>query len=291
MLLTFLKFLVWIPLPLLHAVAHPLGWLLYGLQTKQRYYAETNLALCFPELSEIERRRLTRGSLIETVKVLLEYPLLFLGRGNRVLNLVREVSGESLLKEGLARGKGVIALCPHLGNWEVTNLYTSRHYAITSMYRPQRHPGMDTMFKQGRERFGAQLVPSNNKGMRDLLRSLQQGKLIGALPDQNPGAGTGVFVPFFGINTYTPVFAGRLANRTGASVVMVVAERLPWGRGFRIKFTPAGEGIYSADNQEAATSMNQDLESIIRTNPAQYWWGYNRFRTRPEGEDPLYLRK
>ncbi len=291
MLLIFLKLFAWLPLPVLHAVAHPLGWLLYGLQTRQRYYTETNLALCFPELSETERRQLTRGSLIETVKVLLEYPLLFLGRGNRVLNLVREVSGESLLKEGLARGKGVIALVPHLGNWEVTNLYTSRHYPITSMYRPQRHPGMDTIFKQGRERFGAQLVPSTNKGMRDLLRSLQQGKLIGALPDQNPGAGTGVFVPFFSVNTYTPVFAGRLANRTGASVVMVVAERLPWGRGFRIKFTPAGESIYSADNTEAATSINRDLENIIRATPMQYWWSYNRFRTRPEGEPPIYRSK
>ena len=290
MLLTLLKLFAWLPLPVLHAIAHPLAWLLYGLQTKQRYYAETNLALCFPELSEAERRRLSRGSLIGTIKVLLEYPLLFLGRGNRVLNLVREVSGESLLKEGLARGKGVIALCPHLGNWEVAGLYVSRHYPITSMYRPQRHPDMNAMIKQGRERFGAQLVPSNNKGMRDLLRTLHEGKLIGALPDQNPGAGTGVFVPFFGINTYTPVFAGRLANRTGASVVMVVAERLPWGRGFRIKFTPASEGIYANDNNEAATCMNRDIESIIRAAPVQYWWGYNRFRTRPEGEPPIYER-
>jgi KDO2-lipid IV(A) lauroyltransferase len=291
MLLMFLKLIAWLPLPVLHTFAHPLGWLLYGLQTRQRYYAETNLALCFPELSEAERRSLTRRSLVATVKVLLESPLLFLGRTSRVLNLVREVSGEALLKERLARGKGVIIICPHLGNWEVAGLYVSRHYPITTMYRPQRHPGMDAMIKQGRERFGARLVPSNNKGMRDLLRTLQQGEVIGTLPDQNPGVGTGVFVPFFGIMTYTPVFAGRLANRTGASVVMVVAERLPWGRGFRIKITPVSEGIHAADNSEAAASMNHDLETIIRATPKQYWWGYNRFRTRPEGEPPIYKTK
>jgi KDO2-lipid IV(A) lauroyltransferase len=275
----------------LHTIAHPLGWLLYGLKTKQRYYAETNLALCFPELSNVERQRLTRRSLVATIKVLLESPLLFLGRARRVLKLVREVSGESLLKEGLARGKGIIIVCPHLGNWEVVGLYISRHYPMTSMYRPQRHPGMDTMIKQGRERFGAKLVPSNNQGMRDLLRALQQGKVIGTLPDQNPGVGTGVFVPFFGVMTYTPVFAGRLAHRTGASVVMVVAERLPWGRGFRIKMTPASKGLYDEDSNEAAACMNRDIETIIRATPAQYWWGYNRFRTRPEGEPPLYKTK
>ena len=97
-------------------------------------------------------------------------------------------------------------------------------------------------------------------------------------------------MPFFGINTYTPVFAGRLANRTGASVVMVVAERLPRGRGFRINFTPASEGIYANDNNQAAASLNHDLETIIRANPEQYWWGYNRFRTRPEGQSPIYDR-
>jgi len=291
MLLTFLKLLAWLPLPVLHTIAHPLGWLLYGLKTKQRYYAETNLALCFSELSNVERQRLTRRSLVATIKVLLESPLLFLGRASRVLKLVREVSGESLLKEGLARGKGIIIVCPHLGNWEVVGLYISRHYPMTSMYRPQRHPGMDTMIKQGRERFGAKLVPSNNQGMRDLLRALQQGKVIGTLPDQNPGVGTGVFVPFFGVMTYTPVFAGRLAHRTGASVIMVVAERLPWGRGFRIKMTPASEGIYDDDSNEAAACMNRDIETIIRATPAQYWWGYNRFRTRPEGEPPIYKTK
>ena len=291
MLLTFLKLIAWLPLPVLYAIAHPLGWLLYGLQTKQRYYAETNLALCFPELSNAERRRLTRHSLVATIKVLLESPLLFLGRASRVLKLVREISGESLLKEGMARGKGVIIVCPHLGNWEVAGLYISRHYPMTNMYRPQRHPGMDSMIRQGRERFGAQLVPSNNQGMRELLRALQQGKVIGTLPDQNPGVGTGVFVPFFGIMTYTPVFAGRLAHRTGASVVMVVAERLPWGRGFRIKITPASKGLYSDDSNEAAACMNRDIEAIIRAAPAQYWWGYNRFRTRPEGEPPLYKTK
>ncbi len=291
MQLTFLKFVAWLPLPLLHALAHPLGWLLYALRTRQRYYAQTNLNLCFPELDQAERRRLTRRSLVGTIKVLLESPLLFLGRANRVLNLVREVKGESLLEEGLKRGKGVIIVCPHLGNWEVAGLYVSRHYPMTNMYRPQRHPGMDSFIKQGRERFGAQLVPSNNQGMRELLRSLQRGKIIGTLPDQNPGVGTGVFVPFFGVMTYTPVFTGRLANRTGASVVMMVAERLAWGRGFRIKITPASECNYAADSKVAAACMNRDIEEIIRTTPDQYWWGYNRFRTRPEGEAPIYNTK
>jgi len=291
MLLSFLKFLAWLPLPLLHTCAYPLGWLLYGLQTRHRYFAETNLALCFPELSSYERRQITRQSLINTAKILLESPLLWLGKKSRVQQMVLEVSGESHLKQGLTKGMGVILICPHLGNWEMAGLYISQHYAITSMYRPQRHKGMDSIIRQGRERFGADLVPSTNRGLRDLLRTLQKGGIIGTLPDQNPGAGTGVFVPFFGIVTYTPVFAARLANRTGACVINIWAERLPRGKGFRIHFYPANERIHDPDINTASASMNHDLETLVRQKPEQYWWSYNRFRTRPEGEPPIYKEK
>ncbi|NNF96136.1 MAG: hypothetical protein HKM94_04315, partial [Halobacteria archaeon] len=151
--------------------------------------------------------------------------------------------------------------------------------------------GMDAIIRQGRERFGAHLVPSTNQGLRDLLRTLQKGGIIGTLPDQNPGAGTGVFVPFFGIITYTPVFAARLASRTGATVVNIWAERLARGKGFRIRFYPASETIHDPDIKAASASMNHDLESLVREKPEQYWWSYNRFRTRPEGETPIYHSK
>ncbi len=285
-----LRILASLPLPLLHGMAFVVGELLYRLQSRQRYYADTNLALCFPELSEEERRRLSRQSVIETSKFLFESPKLWLGRASGINRLMREVTGESFLKKGLASGKGVILICPHLGNWEMIGLYISQHYPMTNMYRPQRNKEFDAIIRQGRERFGARLVPATNQGLRELLKTLKNGEIIGTLPDQNPGSGTGVFVPFFGVMAYTPVFAARLAARTGATVLNAYALRLPHGRGFHLHITPASDCLHSDDIEEAATCMNRDIERLIKLTPQQYWWGYNRFRNRPPGKPAIYTR-
>jgi len=285
-----LRWLADLPLPALHGIARVAGTLLYRLHAPQRSVTEVNLRLCLPELSEAQRARLARLSLSESAKTLMEMPALWLREPARVLGLVREVSGEELIREGLARGKGVILMSPHLGNWELAGLYCSRHYPTTIMYRTQRSTAADALMVQGRARFGGRLVPATRQGLKELLRTLSQGGVVGVLPDQNPGAGTGVFAPFFAVATYTPIFAVRLAERTGAAALMACAERLPGSRGFRVKIRPAGPGLYDADPAAAAGAMNADLEAMIRALPEQYWWSYKRFRKRPEGEAPLYRR-
>ncbi len=285
-----LRLLGSLPLALIHGIARQAGVLLYRLHAPQRSVTEVNLRLCFPQMSEVQRARLARLSLIESAKTLLEMPTLWLADPERGLGLVREVHGEQLVREGLARGKGVIVMSPHLGNWELAGLYCSRHYPITIMYRAQRSAAANALMAQGRSRFGGKLVPATRQGLKELLRALHQGGLVGVLPDQNPGAGTGVFAPFFGVATYTPIFAARLASRTGATALLACAERLPGSRGFRLQISPAGPGFYDASTVVAAACMNADLEAIIRARPEQYWWSYKRFRKRPAGEEPPYHR-
>jgi KDO2-lipid IV(A) lauroyltransferase len=227
-------------------------------------------------------------SLCELAKTLLEMPTLWLCEPERVMGLIRDVSGDQLIRDALARGKGAILMSPHLGNWELAGLYCSRHYPITIMYRAQRSAAANTLMARGRARFGARLAPATRQGLKEVLRALSDGGLVGVLPDQNPGAGTGIFAPFFGIATYTPIFVARLARRTGAAVLLGYAERLPGSRGFHLHLGPAGEGIYDPSPARAAASMNADLEALIRTRPEQYWWSYKRFRKRPEGEAALY---
>jgi KDO2-lipid IV(A) lauroyltransferase len=154
------------------------------------------------------------------------------------------------------------------------------------MYRLQGSLWDDVM-KRGRERFGAKLVPSDRGGVRELLEALRRGDSIGVLPDQDPPEGSGVFAPFFGIAAHTPVLASRLAHRTGAAVLYVFAERLGWGRGFVLHIVPAPAEVADADEAPACAALNQGLEDCIRRFPAQYWWGYARFRRRPPGEPPI----
>jgi len=288
MILLVLKMLAHLPLPVLHLLAWPLGLLLIIIPNKQRHCARINVQLCLPQYSYWQRQWIWMRSLIETVKTLLESPRLWLAKPDKVLQLIRRVDGMEAVKQAKEKGRGVIFIAPHLGNWEIIGQFYSHHFPMVLMYRPQKNKQLDDIIRNGRKRFGGLLVPSTLKGLAMLLKGLRENKTIGILPDQNPGAGAGVYVPFFGIAANTPVFATRLASRTQASAFIVTAERLSFGRGYHLQITPASECLYDSDVETGAACMNRDMEQIILQKPEQYWWGYNRFRHRPEGEADIY---
>ncbi len=279
-----------LPLPVAQGVGAALGGLLSLFPNETRRVAKRNIARCFPDWSPTRRRRLLRQSLMQTGRTAAETGILWLRPLERVLPLIREVEGEGLLKQAMAHGRGVIMLSPHLGSWEMTGLYLSAHWGITCMYRPPKLLAMNEMMLHGRERGGARLVPTDASGVRVLLRALRQGEMIGILPDQDPERDSGVFAPFFGHPANTMVLLPKLARKSGATVLFIYAERLPRGRGFRLHIRPAPDGIDDADLGRAAASLNQGVEACVRQLPAQYQWGYKRFKGQPEGEPDFYAR-
>jgi Kdo2-lipid IVA lauroyltransferase/acyltransferase len=277
-----------LPLPLAHALGRWIGWGLLLIPNDLRRISAINIPLCFPELSATQRRRLLRASLIESGKTLTEAGALWLWPAPRLATLVKGSGGEEHLRAALAAGKGAILATPHLGAWEMMGLYSSLHYPITSLYRPPRLTELDALMRHGRERFGAKLVAVDAGGVRALYQALARGEVVGMLPDQEPGAGNGVFAPLFGIQANTMVLLSRLAIKTGAAVIFCYAERLPRGRGYHLHFVPAPPAINQAPLERSVAVMNDMVETLVRQRPEQYQWGYKRFRTRPEGEAKLY---
>jgi KDO2-lipid IV(A) lauroyltransferase len=276
-----------LPLPIAQALGATLG--LIGSIAPNSFARRTrfHVARCLPELGRLARARLVFRALREAGKALAELPFLLAAPEPRVVRALREVRGRELLDAAIAAGKGVIAASPHLGSWEMAGLAYSRLQPIVTMYRPQAEP-WDTLIKEGRSRFGAEVVPSDRGGMRKLLETLRRGGSIGVLPDQDPPTGSGVFAPFFGIAAHSPVFASRLARRTGATILYVYAERLSWGRGYALHIERAPPEVAEEDEVRAVTAVNRGVESCIRRFPAQYYWAYMRFRRRPVGEPPFY---
>ena len=115
-----------------------------------------------------------------------------------------------------------------------------------------------------------------------MLKALGRGEAIGILPDQVPGVGEGEWVEFFGRPAYTMTLVTRLAARTGAPVLLGYAERLSWGRGYRVVVEPLPE---SAPGESPVRTLNRGLEQMIRRCPTQYLWGYNRYKV-PAGAEP-----
>lgn len=264
--------------------AQALGWLtgilMVLIPNKQRRNALVNLRLCRPDWSEAQARRSRNCALREESKTFIEIAYLLLRPVPRVLALIRETHGLEWLERG--QGRGLIVLSPHLGAWELAGLYLSTRGPTTTLYKPQ--PLGDVLVRQARARGGADLVPTDNAGIRRLLQALRRGEYLGILPDQEPKAEKGsVFAPFFGVPALTMLLVNRLARKTGAPVVFLFARRLPWGRGFALHCLPAPDGVDAEDDETAARALNRGVEACVAICPEQYVWSYKRFRTRPDG--------
>ncbi|MBZ0329338.1 lysophospholipid acyltransferase family protein [Halomonas sp. ANAO-440] len=254
-----------------------IGPLVYRLSRRERDVTEINLAQVYPDQSAAARRGLARDSLTHSTATMLELGFAWMADPNRVETSIVEVHGRELLDEARAQGRGVIVLAPHFGNWEVLNFWLSSHFPFTAMYEPPKVEGLDPVTREGRERMGAKLVPTNPRGVAALLKALKRCEAIGILPDQEPNWGSGVFAPFYGRLAYTATLLPKLVARTDARVVTGVARRIP-GRGFAIHFLAADEQVYSPDEEQSATGVNACVEDAIALDPAQYQWEYKRYR-------------
>jgi KDO2-lipid IV(A) lauroyltransferase len=278
-----------LPLPCLAAIGTVIGWLLWLFPNKQKHIAAVNLQLCFPTLSNKQRRVLLRRSLCHNVQAILELGPLWLWPSDRVLQLVRESRNENLWRDCLNSGQGAIVLTPHLGAWELAGLYVSHHYPLTSLYRPSRFgSSFDHQVKQARERLGGTLVPTDARGVKHLLQAVRNGAAAGILPDQDPGPENGLFAPFFGQPANTMSLLSRLAIRCNVPVFIAYAERLPYGRGFRLHFQALPESLQQPPLERSIAVLNEAIERVIRQQPEQYLWTYKRFKTRPPGLSKVY---
>jgi KDO2-lipid IV(A) lauroyltransferase len=283
-----LRLLGALPLPLLHGIGVLSGQLFSLIPNRHRRVTWRNLALCYPELAERQRARLLVQSLQETGKTFMETALMWSGSRRRLLGLVRAVEGEALLRAALAQGKGVILAAPHLGSWELIGHYIAASAPITCLYKPPRSPAVEAAMRAGRTHLKVKLAATDSGGVKNLLSILKAGEVAGILPDQDPSDGSGLFAPFFGIAANTMTLLPRLAAKSGATVLVSYAERLPWGRGYRLHFIPCDAALNGRDPLQAATALNAAVEAAIRHCPAQYQWSYKRFRSRPPGEPGLY---
>ncbi|MGB7541345.1 MAG: lysophospholipid acyltransferase family protein [Burkholderiales bacterium] len=273
-----------LPLPLLHAFGVVLGWTVYLGSSRYRRYLGQNLG--FAGLTD---PRLRRAAIAESGKGVLELPAIWLRPHQAVADLIVEVSGWEYVQGGATLGKGLIMLTPHLGCWEVAAQYFSRRMPITVMYSPPKVKALEPLMRAGRDRSAMmKSVPADLRGVRAMLKALRRGEAVGILPDQVPGVGEGEWAEFFGRPAYTMTLVGRLAEKTGAAVLLCYAERLPRGRGYRVVVEPL---LAPRLPEPPVRTLNRSLEQMIRRSPAQYLWSYNRYKVPAGAEPPQSARQ
>jgi KDO2-lipid IV(A) lauroyltransferase len=272
---SFFRFFSFMPLALAHALGWAAGWLVFLASAvyRQRFLANVRQAGIGWQKS--------MGAVGAAGKLVAELPRLWFGRPVSVL-----WEGAQHVDEALAQGRGVVFLSPHLGCFEIVGPAYAQRYAqahpVTVLFRPPRQPWLRSLVKSARNRPGLQTAPTTLGGVKQMIKALKKGECVGLLPDQVPPEGLGVWVPFFGRDAYTMTLAARLAQQTGAAIVLTWGERLAWGRGYRVHFEPFLKSL-PTNGAQAAALINQEMEALIRLCPQQYLWAYARYKP-PRGE-------
>jgi KDO2-lipid IV(A) lauroyltransferase len=276
-----------LPLGLQAALGRGLGALLHALAGGRRRVALRNVALCLPDWDEGRRRQLVREHFQWLARSLLERGLLWYASPARLKTLI-QVEGDVGLAE--RSDKPVMWLVPHFVALDVagvaTQLFQGRK--VASIYQAQSNAVFDEAMRSGRLRFGLVEIFARSERALPLVRAIKRGAVFFNLPDMDFGAKDAAFVPFFGVQAATLLAPARMARSLGMVVQPVVAEMLPGGAGYRVRFLPPWDDFPGDDDVAAATRMNRWIEDQIRLNPAQYLWVHKRFKTRPEGQASLY---
>lgn len=271
------------PLRHLHAVGAFLGWLAYLGSPSYRQRLKANAALA--GVSPAARR----ASVGEAGKLLMELPRLWLRPAGVAINDPVRWEGADFVQQALDAGRGLVLLTPHLGSFEVAaQAYAERfgqQQPISVLYRPARQAWLRELEETARARPHLATAPANLAGVRQLMRALRQGQTLGMLPDQVPPHGLGVWAPFFGETAYTMTLAPKLAQQSGAAVLSIFAERLPKGGGYAVRVAPLTDPLppregFTEDGwlTAAAAAINRSMEALIAQQPAQYLWGYHRYK-------------
>ena len=268
---TLFRLLSGLPLFLLHTFGGLLGWLAFLASPGYRRRFLANAAQAGYSLDQV------RGAVAQAGRMVAEVPRLWFGKPVPV-----EWEGGALVLEALARGRGLLFLTPHLGCFEVAaQSYAETFGPMTVLYRPARKAWLRGLVDSARARPGLVTAPTTLAGVKQMLKTLKAGDAVGLLPDQVPPQGMGVWAPFFGRDAYTMTLAARLAQQTGAAVLLAWSERRSGGRGFCVHVRP-WQGATGADPVQAVAQVNANMERLIRECPEQYLWGYGRYKTPRE---------
>lgn len=279
----------WLPLPLLAPLGRGLGRLLPVLIPKRRHVVETNLRLCFPEMSPAQRQALAREHFALLGRSLLERSLLWWASEKRLRRISRVEGVHNMSPDGERLGKRpLILLVPHFLGLDISGTTLAMFMDSVSMYSQQKNAAIDALLHHGRSRFGDQRLLTRQDGIRGTIKSLREGRPFFYLPDMDYGPEDAIFVPFFGVPAATITGLPRLAKLGGARVFPVITEILPGGQGYVTRVGAAWENFPTDDAEADTRRMNAFIEDEIRKLPAQYYWVHKRFKTRPPGEPSVY---
>ena len=269
-------------------VGETLGKLGYSPLGIRKRVVEKQIAAAFPEMSYDEVRQLARQSYAHLGRTFVESALFDKLGKQGLLDIADEVEGWEHVQNAMSRGKGIVFVTGHIGNWELAGAYVAaRGVPVDAIARGMANPLTDEYVTRVREATGMVIVHDAD-AVKRTPRSLRAGRGVAFIADQGVLGLASTYVPFFGRPAKTPRGAAVFALRFEVPVIFVVALRKPDGR-FRIvveRIEAKRTANMDRDVDAIVATFTQHLEKWVRVVPAQYFWQHRRWRRQPPDTPP-----
>lgn len=246
----------------------------------------TNLSLCFPELSEKERKRLLFRHFQALVLGMFELAAAWYKTPEDLLK-ISEVHGLENLESLRRAGRGALIITGHFTTIEMIGRILLMHTELSCLYRRPNQPVIARTMKETRLKGLKRVIHKDEANT--FIRALRAGEFLLYVPDQGMNIKNSAIVPFFGEPAMTSTLSGRIAKMGRAAVVPLKGYRLPDGT-YRLEILPALTDFPSDDAVADTTRINDLIEEMIRAAPEQYFWLHRRFKDRGEGYADVYAR-
>lgn len=258
-----------------------IGLISYSLAKERRYITQTNIRLCFPQLSRTKQEQLIRKTFISYGIGLIETATGWLRDAKNFQHQVTFIGLEKIL-EAKAKGRGVLLLGAHFSTLDFTANLLSLTCPIAVTYKKHQNALFDTFMNRGRLRNCTGVF--ERKDIRGALKHLKSGHILWYAPDQDYGPEHAVFAPFFGNTAATLTTTSRFANFNDSPVFMLRHHRQERFKGYEVEFIPVTNVFPSGEAVKDATLVNALIEKAICRYPDQYLWLHKRFKTQIKGK-------
>lgn len=248
----------------------------------RRRITEDNLAVAFPELPARERSALAARVFAHFGRMAVDSLRLSARGPSAVVPLVTGGECVQLVRDRLPRGRGIIVLTGHVGNWELAGAYLAGlGFELAAVVKPPSNRHVAEHADRVRRKLGIETIPmpQARTGVMDALR---HNKVVALVADQGALRST-TWTPFFGRPTRTPAGPGVFAARSGAPVIFGALIAQPGG-GYHLAGQVLAEEVRSeaaAATLEVARLYRAALEALVRRVPEQYLWTHRLWKQQP----------
>ena len=286
LLIGFLFLIYLLPISWSDALANKLGDLARNVNAKRRRIAKINLSMCFPELDDDAKKQLMRKHFRAQMRSVLHLGLVWWGSRKYLQSRIL-LRGQEHIDKTLASGKSVIIMAGHCVGLDAAGAAILMRYPVTGPIKLMRNALINYFIVRGRARYGT-IIYSREAGLRPIIKDVRAGHILFYLSDEDLGADRSLFAPLFGHTKATIPVLGRLAKSCNAEVLPLMGCYDDKSHRYNVHILPALQNFPQGDDLIDATTMNQSIEELVQLCPAEYFWTFKLFRTRPEGEPQIY---